>query len=215
MLITGLEGPITIASASRSASSTSGVGSAASIPSSSTPSTSGWPPSRIRYSCRSRRPAGVITLVRTGASLIGSTRAWTPRPRDDLRLGFGQAAAVGEELAPVQAGGEVAVGEPEPARRAEPLQPLEDGELVVADAPAALLVDFAAQPVGDQVGVGGDVDAERLDVVAGVGDHREVGADLVLDAGGELGAAGAAGEQGYAHGRRARVGRGGCIGGPV
>ena len=70
---------------------------------------------------------------------------------------------------------------------------------VVADAPAALLVDFAAEPVGDEVGVGGDVDAERLDVVAGVGDHRQVGADLLLHPGGEFGAAGAAGEEGDPH----------------
>ena len=40
----------------------------------------------------------------------------------------------------------------------------------------------------------GEIDAERLDVVAGVGDHRQVGAELLLHPGGELGAAGAAGE---------------------
>src|SRR5438105_2207254 len=44
MLITGLEGPITIASAERSASSTSFVGSASAIPSSSIPCTSGSSP---------------------------------------------------------------------------------------------------------------------------------------------------------------------------
>ena len=113
----------------------------------------------------------------------------------DLRLGVGQPAALLEELAPVEAGGEVAVGEAEPARRAELGQAVEDREAVVAQAPAALLVDLAAEPVGDQVGVGGDVDAEDLDVVAGVGDHAQVGADLLLHAGGELGAAGAAGEE--------------------
>jgi hypothetical protein len=39
------------------------------------------------------------------------------------------------------------------------------------------------------------VDAERLDVVAGVGDHREVGADLLLYPSREFGATGAAGEE--------------------
>src|SRR6185436_13448811 len=117
----------------------------------------------------------------------------------DLRLGIGQAPALVEELAPVEAGGEVAVGETEPARRPEPAQPLEDREAVVLQAPAALLVDFAAQPVGDEVGIGGDVDAERLDVVAGVGDHAELGAELLLHAGGELGTTSTSSEQGYAH----------------
>ncbi len=67
-----------------------------------------------------------------------------PERARDLRLGVGRAPALLDELAPVEAGGEVAVGEAEPARGAEPLQPLAHGEGVVANAPAALLVDFAA-----------------------------------------------------------------------
>ena len=137
--------------------------------------------------------------MRTGASDIGSTCASTPRPRAICAwASVGRPPSV-DELAPVEAGGEVAVGEAEPARGAEPLQALEDGEGVVADTPAALLVDFAAEPVGDEVGVGRDVDAERLDVVAGVGDHREVGAELLLHPRSELGAAGAAGEERDSH----------------
>ena len=81
MLITGLEGPITIASAARRASATSAVGRASAIPSSSTPSTSGSPRSTIRYSCSPRTPAAVRTLVRTGSSHIGRTRAVTPSAR--------------------------------------------------------------------------------------------------------------------------------------
>ena len=38
------------------------------------------------------------------------------------------------------------------------------------------------------------MDAEDLDVVGGVGDHREVLAEQILEAGGKLGAAGTAGE---------------------
>ena len=207
MLITGLEGPITIASAARSASSTSRLGSACSIPSSSTPSTSGSPRSTIRYSCRSRRPAAVSDLGADRRVRHRQHLRLDPEAAGDLRLGVGLAAALLEELAPVEAGGEVAVGEAEPARRAEPLQALEDGEGVLADPPAALLVDFAAEPVGDEVGVGGDVDAERLDVVAGVGDHRQFGAELLLHPGAELGAAGAAGEERDPHRRSMPSGR--------
>ena len=50
MLITGLEGPMTIASAACRAAATSGVGRASAIPSSSIPSTAGSPRSTIRYS---------------------------------------------------------------------------------------------------------------------------------------------------------------------
>ena len=51
------------------------------------------------------------------------------------------------------------------------------------------------EPERDEVGVGGDVAAVDLDVVAGVGDHGEVRAGHVEQAARELGAAGAAGEQ--------------------
>ncbi len=57
----------------------------------------------------------------------------------------------------------------------------------------------SAEPVGDEVGVGGDVDSEDLDVVGGVDEDREVLAEDVLHPGGELGAAGAAGEDYDAH----------------
>ena len=137
MLITGLEGPITIASAMRSASSTSG-GRLRLLD----PLQLDAVHLRLRRRRRSGTPAGragpaaVSTLVRTGASHIGSTRASTPSAAGDLRLGVGRPPALVEELAPVEAGGEVAVGEAEPVRRAELGQPLEDGEAVVADAPS-------------------------------------------------------------------------------
>ena len=69
-----------------------------------------------------------------------------------------------------------------------------DREGVVAQAPAAL-VDQIGEPEGDEVGVGGDVGAVDLDVIAGVGDHGQArGVDDVGHAPRELGAAGAAGE---------------------
>ena len=163
-------------------------------PRSRTSSTSAWACSATRYRCRPRQPSAVLTWVRTGSSHIGRTaRVGPERPRD-LGLCVGAAAALGDELAPVQAGREVAVGEAEPVGRPEPDQAVEDGERVVLDSPAALLVDLAGQPVGDQVRIRGDVDPRDLDVVGAVGDHRETGAEEVLHAGGELRPAGASGE---------------------
>ncbi len=49
-----------------------------------------------------------------------------------------------------------------------------------------------------EVGVGADEQAVDLDVVARVGDHRQVGADELLQARGELRPAGPAGENRYA-----------------
>src|SRR5262249_15912008 len=98
------------------------------------------------------------------------------------------------ELPPIEAGGEVTVGEPEPVRGAELHQPVEDGERIALDSPAALLDDLAGRPIGDQVGVGGDVDARDLDVVPGVGDHRKPASQQILQPGRQLRAAGAAGE---------------------
>ena len=96
-----------------------GSGTASAIPSSSTASIGASPRSRIRNSCRPRQPAGVRTRVRTGCSHIGSTRGADAEGAGDLRLGVGEGAALGEEVGAVEAGGEVAVGEPEPAGGAE------------------------------------------------------------------------------------------------
>jgi hypothetical protein len=67
-------------------------------------------------------------------------------------------------------------------------------ERVARDAPAAL-VDDAGEPPGDEVGIGRDVHAVDLEVVARVRDDRDV---VVLgETRRELGPAGAAGEDGY------------------
>ena len=201
MLITGLEGPITIASASRARSSTSarrlGLGDSLELD-----------PGHLGLAAVDDQVLLQVPAPGRGQHLGPHRRlAHRQDPRldsergGDLGLGGGLGPALVQELTPVEAGGEVAVGEPEPVGRAEPRQPLEDGEGVVADPPAALGVDFAAQPVGDEVGVGRDVDAEGFDVVAGVGDHREVGPDLLLQPGAEFGSAGPAGEKGDPHSR--------------
>ena len=148
----------------------------------------------IRNSCSPRRPAGVRT--RRPDRVLGHRqhrRRNAERARD-LGLGGGQGAALGDEVSPVEAGGEVAVGEREPARSPELLEPLVDGEGVVADAPAALLVDRVGEPVRAEIRVGADEQAVDLAVVGGVGDHGELGAEDLLEARRELRPAGAAGE---------------------
>ncbi len=111
----------------------------------------------------------------------------------------GLALAGIEAAPPLQAGGEVEIGEPEPGRCAELHHPVEDPERIAGDSPAAIGVDLAGEPIGAEIGVGGDVNSERLDVVAGVGDHGQVGADDLLQAGGELRAPGPAGEDDDLH----------------
>ena len=113
----------------------------------------------------------------------------------DLALRSGERAALRDEVGAVEAGGEVAIGEREPPRRPEPLESLVDDRGVCANAPAALLVDLADEPVGDQVRVRRDPEAMDVGVVGGVHDHREVGSEVILKPGGELPAAGSAGKQ--------------------
>ena len=119
MLITGLEGPITIASAPRSASSTSAVGSASSIPSSSTPCDLGLAAVDDQVLLQVAPPGRGQHLGPHRLVAHRQHPRLDPEAAGDLRLGVGQAAALVEELAPVEAGGEVAVGEAEPVGRAE------------------------------------------------------------------------------------------------
>ncbi len=71
---------------------------------------------------------------------------------------------------------QVAVAEVEPHLDAELAQPVHHVEGVAGQSPAAL-VDPVGEPERDQVGVGRDVGAVDLDVVAGVGDHDELARD--------------------------------------
>src|SRR5258706_10564801 len=96
---------------------------------------------------------------------------------------------------------EVTVTEAEPARAGAIGGELgQDGEGLVGAPPALLLVDPAAQRVHDGVQVGADVQAEQVDVVAGVADDRDLGIWRGgLQAAQEAGAAYAARENGDAH----------------
>ena len=100
-----------------------------------------------------------------------------------------------EPAGAVQADRQVAVAEVEPdrPRRARAAGPSR-ANVSPVQAPAAL-VDRVGEPERDEVGIGADVGAVDLDVVAGVGDDDEFGAELVQQAAGQLRASGAPGEQ--------------------
>jgi hypothetical protein len=105
-----------------------------------------------------------------------------------------QPGARGEALRAVQADREVAVAEVEPDLLAERPELVHGVEGVVGQAPAAL-VDLVGEPKGDQVGIGADVRAIDLDVVAGVGDDDQIGPELVQQATGQLRASGTPGQE--------------------
>ena len=116
------------------------------------------------------------------------------RPRRAPRSG---ARPLASALRADQAHRQVAVAEAEPggrpARSSAPIT-----SQVSSRMPVAALVDHVGEPVGHEVRVGRDVHAVDLHVVAGVGDHRQVGrADHVEQPAGELGPAGPAGEERY------------------
>ena len=113
-----------------------------------------------------------------------------PQVVDRLR----QPRAVGEPHRAVQADRQVAVAEVEPDVLAERAQLVHRRERVAGEAPAAL-VDRVGEPERDEIRVGADVRAVDLQVVAGVGDDGEFGAELVQQAASELRASGAPREQ--------------------
>ena len=117
------------------------------------------------------------------------------------------AATFFDEVLAVEAGGQVKVGQREPVGRTEPGEPFEDLEGVVLDAPAAYLVHLVSEPVGDEVGIGRDVDPEGLDVVTRVGDDGEVRSDHRLHAGRQLGASSPSREEDYLHEKGSPSGR--------
>ena len=142
------------------------------------------------------QPASLRTCVRTGSSHIGSTRAATPSARRSSSIASVSRAPSAQAARAAHAERQVAVAEVEPHVVAQLAQAVHHVERVAGQAPAAL-VDQVGEPERDEVGVGRDVGAVDLDVVAGVGDHGELVADDVEQPAGELGAAGTAGEQDY------------------
>ena len=149
------------------------VGRACSAPRNSSPSTGPAARSRIMNSWKERQPCGVAHprahRVVAHRQHARSARRCAAFSRASAAVGR---APFGEHARALHAPGEIAVAEVEPDIRPERPQGVHHRKAVVAQAPAAL-VDLVGQPEGDQVGVGRDVRAVDLDVVAGVGDHHQ------------------------------------------
>ena len=140
----GLDGPITIARAFAIAASACSLGVACSAPRNSRPSTIPCARSRIMNSWNELHPSPPRTHVRTGSSLIGSTRARTPI------ASFSRAsAAVGERpsSAHIRARSRHQARSRSPrlnhTSHAERAQRVHDRERVLAQTPAALVDQIA------------------------------------------------------------------------
>ena len=127
----------------------------------------------IMNSWSGHHPSWASTRVRTGASLIGSTRARTPSAAASVAwASVSRRAAVQRLRARSHADREVAVAEVEPDSTPSSRRPSITWNVSPSQAPAAF-VDQVRQPERDQVGVRRHVGAVDLDVVAGVGDHDQ------------------------------------------
>ena len=195
MLIGGLEGPITIRSASRSASATPRAGLASRAPSISTRDTAGWWRSRTKYSCRSSLPLAVVTLLRTTWSDIGITRAWRPRRRTSSAVTAARPRP--ERSSAVRRTCVARSLSPRPNQASSPYRlSISSIAKVSPSTPQwCLLVEDPGEPVEDGVGVGADRKTPELEVVGGVGDHgQRIGRQDLVEAFGQHRPAGATGE---------------------
>ena len=143
-----------------------------------------------------------MTRVRTGWSDIGSTRARTPSAAQ-MRAW----ASVRRAPSSSARARSMAMARSRSPRLNQTSTPSSRSPSMTAKVspfqPPAALVDPVSQPEGDEIGVGGDVGAVDLDVVAGVGHYDQVvGTDHVEHPARQLRPAGPAGE----HDDRARLG---------
>ena len=119
-----------------------------------------------------------------------------------------QGHAVSEELGANEMDTEISIAEPEPALSAPVGGGLDGVPRLVRPAPAALRVDETGERVEQAVEIGRDVEAEDLDVVADVADHRELaGLEHGCESSGEACATAAAREEDDAHAGTARSAR--------
>ena len=198
MLTYGLEGAITIASAPASASSTPGAG--ARLPSKRTPSTSSRWPRATNHSWNGKLPAGVSIQVRSRSSVAGRIVGLDPERAGEPSRHGRERLAGAQRLRPHEVEPEIAVAEPEPVLAAERGDGPERLPGLTRAAPAALLVVQAGERVEDAVEVGRDREAEHVEVVADVPDHRHVcRIDCADEPAREAGAADAAGEERHLH----------------
>ena len=93
--------------------------------------------------------------------------------------------------------GEVLVTEEEPGLTAKGAKSLQEGAALTCPPPASLRVREPGEGVGERVEIGADLEAEMLEVVAGIGDDGEPGGVVkhVAKPESELGAADPAGER--------------------
>ena len=168
----GLLGAITISSAPASASSTPGAGVAVASPSKRTRSTSSRCWRATNHSWNGNEPAGVSTQVRRASSVAGSSVTSTPSACASLPVTADSGSPLRSACVRTRCTPEIAVTELEPRLPAEPGHDLHRLPGLVRPPPAALLVRHAGERVEDAVEVRRDVEAEHLDVVADVADHR-------------------------------------------
>src|SRR5262249_15054223 len=150
-------------------------------------------------------------LIRHGYHAVARAEGASQMRRD-----LAQRRALGEEPRAMEMRGEIAVTEIEPCRLAEADHLAERATALIAQAPAATLVDEPGQGIADRVEVGGDVQPPDQRVVARVADDGEHARfNQRIQASQELGGAGATGEGDEAHDPElAEGGRGSPIAAP-
>lgn len=88
--------------------------------------------------------------------------------------------------------GEITIAEPEPCFAAQAAERLHKIPGLIRPAPAALDIAETAECIQNSIDVRRDMEAEMLEIVAGVDDHCQIGADKTLQSQRQLGAAYAA-----------------------
>ena len=152
------------------------------------------------------RALGRDESVRSRSSVAGRSRVARPAAASEAGGHGRQRLAVAERLRAHEMEADVEVAEHEPALAAPGAGRLERLPRLAGPPPAALGVVQAGEAVEDGVEVGRDVEAEHLEVVADVADDRQLARrEHVVEPGGELGAADAAGEEDDVHAVRAAM----------
>ena len=118
-------------------------------------------------------------------------------PRAQCSRDRAQALARPQPPGPLDMDGEVLVTEEEPGLTAEGAKGFQEGAALPCPPPAGLRVREPGEGVGERVEIGADLEAEMLEVVAGIGDDGETArvVEHVAEPEGELGSADTAGER--------------------
>ena len=117
-------------------------------------------------------PSAVRISVRTWSSLIGSSRARC-RAGGEIGGDLREALAGAQPAGALDMGREILVAELEPGLAAERRQRLHEVPGLAGAAPAGLGIVEPGERVHDGVEVGRDVEAEMLEIIAGIRRHGE------------------------------------------